>query len=156
MGMMTTGYDCEDILNLALLRPVFSPTDFVQMKGRGTRKFTFHYKDQNGEVVAMEKESFKFFDFFANFEYFEEKFNYDDALDLPSLKGSSGGPGPEFTSIGEYESLSPDKIRQLTEKPIGPEGMKIDRKLFEQVKEEIQRDEEIVAAVGLDKWNWLK
>ena len=39
--MMTTGYDCPDILNLALMRPVFSPTDFIQIKGRGTRKHDF-------------------------------------------------------------------------------------------------------------------
>lgn len=32
VGMMTTGYDCQDILNLALMRPVFSPTDFIQIK----------------------------------------------------------------------------------------------------------------------------
>ena len=37
VGMMTTGYDCPDILNLGLFRPIFSPTDFVQIKGRGTR-----------------------------------------------------------------------------------------------------------------------
>lgn len=36
-GMMTTGYDCEDILNVVLARPIFSPTDFIQIKGRGTR-----------------------------------------------------------------------------------------------------------------------
>lgn len=34
VGMMTTGYDCPDILNLGLFRPVFSPTDFIQIKGR--------------------------------------------------------------------------------------------------------------------------
>jgi type I restriction enzyme R subunit len=32
VGMMTTGYDCRDILNLAMLRPIFSPTDFIQIK----------------------------------------------------------------------------------------------------------------------------
>ncbi len=41
VGMMTTGYDCPDILNLALMRPIFSPTDFIQMKGRGTRGHNF-------------------------------------------------------------------------------------------------------------------
>ncbi len=30
VGMMTTGYDCTDILNLGLFRPIFSPTDFIQ------------------------------------------------------------------------------------------------------------------------------
>jgi type I restriction enzyme, R subunit len=34
VGMMTTGYDCEDILNVVLARPIFSPTDFIQIKGR--------------------------------------------------------------------------------------------------------------------------
>jgi len=33
VGMMTTGYDCTDILNLGLFRPIFSPTDFIQIKG---------------------------------------------------------------------------------------------------------------------------
>ena len=41
VGMMTTGYDCTDILNIGLFRPIFSPTDFVQIKGRGTRRHTF-------------------------------------------------------------------------------------------------------------------
>lgn len=39
VGMMTTGYDCEDILNIGLFRPIFSPTDFIQIKGRGTRTY---------------------------------------------------------------------------------------------------------------------
>ena len=33
VGMMTTGYDCPDLLNLALFRPVFSPTEFVPDQG---------------------------------------------------------------------------------------------------------------------------
>jgi type I restriction enzyme R subunit len=41
VGMMTTGYDCTDILNLGLFRPIFSPTDFIQIKGRGTRRHDF-------------------------------------------------------------------------------------------------------------------
>ena len=44
VGMMTTGYDCEDLLNIGLLRPIFSPTDFIQIKGRGTRKHDFIFK----------------------------------------------------------------------------------------------------------------
>ena len=79
VGMMTTGYDCQDILNLCLMRPIFSPTDFVQIKGRGTRTYTFQYARRNpmGEMekVQLKKDQFKVFDFFANFEYFEERFN---------------------------------------------------------------------------------
>jgi type I restriction enzyme R subunit len=33
-SMMTTGYDCPDVLNVVLMKPVFSPSDFIQMKGR--------------------------------------------------------------------------------------------------------------------------
>ena len=64
VNMMTTGYDCQDVLNLALMRPVFSPSDFVQIKGRGTRKYLFEYEDlPTVEQFAAEKTTFKFFDF---------------------------------------------------------------------------------------------
>ncbi len=154
VGMMTTGYDCEDILNLALLRPVFSPTDFVQMKGRGTRKFNFEYKNENNEVLRVTKDRFKFFDFFANFEYFEEKFDYDEALKLPlPKKGVEGEPGPQSVSIDEFEIFDPDKIKQLTETLIGTEGMKVDRKLFEEARKKIQKDDDIKEAVSQEQWD---
>lgn len=150
VGMMTTGYDCEDILNLALLRPVFSPTDFVQIKGRGTRKFTFAYRDEDREEHKAEKEKFKFLDFFANFEYFEKKFNYDEEIELPTGGVSEGGGGG--VDIDEAEIFDPDKIKHLTETPIGAEGMKVDRKLFEKAREEIQKDEEVKEAVSQEQW----
>ena len=87
VGMMTTGYDCTDILNLGLFRPIFSPTDFVQIKGRGTRRHDFRellfdsgIKDR---VSHPEKTGFKLFDFFGNCEFFETEFNYDEILKLP-------------------------------------------------------------------------
>ncbi len=92
VGMMTTGYDCEDILNLCLMRPIFSPTDFIQIKGRGTRRFPFTYKSKELGEVVKDKTTFKLFDFFANCEYFEEKFNYDEKLKLPALtQGTATG-----------------------------------------------------------------
>lgn len=154
VGMMTTGYDCEDILNLALLRPVFSPTDFVQMKGRGTRKFSFEYKDENGEVRKIAKDKYKFLDFFANFEYFEKKFDYDEAIHLPVIKkGAEGGEGEVGVDISKIEIFDPDKIKQLTETPIGTEGMKVDRKLFDRAREVIQKDEEVKRAVDQERWD---
>lgn len=153
VSMMTTGYDCQDILNLALLRPVFSPTDFVQIKGRGTRKFTFEYKDENGEVLRVVKDKYKFFDFFANFEYFEEKFDYDEALKLPIKKKGPDGGGSPPVDIDKVEIFDPDKIKQLRETPIGTEGMKVDRKLFDKAKELIQRDDEVKQAVDEERWD---
>ena len=76
-----------DLLNLCMMRPIFSPADFVQIKGRGTRKNTFEFKLLNElgeeEILKQEKKFFKLFDFFANCEYFEEKFDYDEKLKLP-------------------------------------------------------------------------
>jgi len=115
VGMMTTGYDCQDILNLALMRPVFSPTDFIQIKGRGTRKFTFEYTDEYGEKHKATKDHFKFFDFFANCEYFEEKFDYDEVLQLPIKQKGTGGEGPVGVDIDEIEVFNPDKVKSLTE-----------------------------------------
>ncbi len=87
VGMMTTGYDCPDILNLGLFRPIFSPSDFIQIKGRGTRKHNFLeqlFDDSLKEgVLQPQKSSFKLFDFFANCDYFEKEFNYDEVLNFP-------------------------------------------------------------------------
>jgi len=130
VGMMTTGYDCQDILNLALMRPVFSPTDFIQIKGRGTRKFIFEYTDEYCTLHKHEKVNFKFFDFFANCEYFEEKFNYDEVLELPAVKNGTG-EGGVGVNVDEIEIFDPDKVKKLTETPIGLEGMRIDREFFE-------------------------
>ena len=94
VGMMTTGYDCTDILNLGLFRPIFSPTDFIQIKGRGTRTHNFLEQlfDDSFKAGVREpkKKAFKLFDFFANCEYFEEEFNYDEVLKLPRPTGKGG------------------------------------------------------------------
>ena len=153
VGMMTTGYDCQDILNLALMRPIFSPTDFIQIKGRGTRKFVFEYTDEYGEKHSRVKENFKLLDFFANCEYFEEKFDYDEILKLPAKQKGTGTEGPVGVDIDEIEVFDPDKVKIFTEKPVGIEGMKVDRRLFEKAREELQEDEEIKTAVENEQWD---
>jgi len=40
-------------------------------------------------VTQPQKTAFKLFDFFANCEYFEEEFNYDEVLKLPMPKGKA-------------------------------------------------------------------
>lgn len=152
VGMMTTGYDCSDVLNLALMRPVFSPTDFIQIKGRGTRKHAFEYTDEYGDKHKHEKVSFKFFDFFANCEYFEEKFDYDEILKLPQLQKGTGGDDGTPVDIDEIEVFDPDKVKELREQAVGLEGMKVDRKLFEKAQQELQEDEDIKSAVENEQW----
>ncbi|MDD3237759.1 MAG: DEAD/DEAH box helicase family protein [Candidatus Gastranaerophilales bacterium] len=151
VGMMTTGYDCQNILNLALMRPIFSPTDFVQIKGRGTRKNTFKYPTTK-PTEYKEKEYFKLFDFFANCEYFEHEFNYDEELKLPRERSGEGGTGGGKPPLETLEIFDPDKLKELKEISIGLDGMKIDRELFQQAKETFTQDEDIKTAVNNEDW----
>lgn len=166
VGMMTTGYDCEDILNLAFMRPIFSPTEFIQMKGRGTRLHDFRdeiFDDElKSSVEEPLKKHFKLFDFFANCEYFEEEFDYDEVIDLPAPPTGEGGEGPgpgpgpspgPSPIAGAYEHLGADIIASMKVETIGPQGMKIDRMLFEKFEETVKADERIAAAVNEGKWD---
>lgn len=157
VGMMTTGYDCSDLLNVAFMRPVFSPSDFIQMKGRGTRLHTFRYVDYANDenIVTAAKNNFKLIDFFAVCEYFDNKFEYDKVLELPkkiqganvsyappSLDGSSevGEPGVAYARGVDINEL--DKLKKQTTTVIDGQGMRIDREMFRKFKEELQNDKE--------------
>ena len=157
VGMMTTGYDCQDILNLAMMRPIFSPTDFIQIKGRGTRIFTFKHLGKEGSskvTFLVAKEHFKFFDFFANYEYFEEKFNYDEVLKLPVAGSKPSAPIPPPVPVPDgYTNVLPDPLHKISEVRIGLDGMKIDRKLFERFSRPILDDKELVKAVNEREWD---
>lgn len=149
VGMMTTGYDCEDLLNIVLLRPIFSPTDFIQIKGRGTRKFSFRYIEKEaGEIEEHRKEKakFKLFDFFAVCEYFEEKFDYDEVIDLPPVH-PPGPPPPLPPQPGpdSYTNVHPDPLKSQWEYTVPVYGMKIDRKFFERFEDEVKATPEVRA-----------
>jgi type I restriction enzyme R subunit len=158
VGMMTTGYDCPDILNLGLFRPIFSPTDFIQIKGRGTRRHDFReqlFDETIKEGVKQpRKTSFKLFDFFANCEYFEEKFNYDEVLKLPKPKTGGGveGPGPGEPG-GSYEHLGEDILKSMKEEPVGVEGMKIDRMFYARFEERVRENDFIAASIEAGQWD---
>ena len=160
VGMMTTGYDCTDILNLGLFRPIFSPTDFVQIKGRGTRKHNFldqlRGRGDDYDVAEPEKTTFKLFDFFGNCEYFETEFDYDQVLRLPlRRRRESTGSGDDHGSIvlDGYERLGPDALAEISESPIGPEGMKVDRMLFDRFAADVRDDDTIRAAAEAGQWD---
>lgn len=146
VGMMTTGYDCEDLLNVVLLRPIFSPTDFIQIKGRGTRKYNFRYSEKIGGQVQehiMPKEKFKLFDFFAVCEYFEEKFNYDEIIELPPIRGGEDGGGGGTVTDDDFININPDPLKSMVEIPVPIYGMKIDRKFFEKFEDQVKATPEV-------------
>ena len=147
VGMMTTGYDCTDILNLGLFRPIFSPTDFVQIKGRGTRRHNFLeqlFDSTIADSVSQpEKTEFKLFDFFANCEYFETEFNYDQVLVLlrPQARdGESEGDVEAPLLVYGYEHLGTDILSTMTVETIGYDGMRIDRMLFDRFADTLAQE----------------
>ncbi|HRR51614.1 MAG TPA: DEAD/DEAH box helicase family protein, partial [Candidatus Cloacimonas sp.] len=161
VGMMTTGYDCPDILNLCLMRPIFSPTDFIQIKGRGTRKHNFANEIIDPQLKAQigekQKENFKMFDFFANCEYFEEKFNYDEVLKLPRFGSGESSPSEvrEPFEIDGYTSTRPDQITRIEHSVVGPDGMKIDRMYFEKFEKKILEHPVLKEQAEAGKWDEL-
>lgn len=161
VGMMTTGYDCPDILNLCLMRPIFSATEFIQIKGRGTRKYNFSnditdlkVKNDLGEKI---KDKFKIFDFFANCEYFEEKFNYDEILELPKSSPSGTGTGGDINNpqIEYYKNTQPDQIVLIKETVIGSDGMKIDRMYFQKFEQKVLEHPAIKELAAAERWDEL-
>ena len=156
---MTTGYDCTDILNLGLFRPIFSPTDFIQIKGRGTRKHNFLEQlfdnTLKDGISQSKKTAYKLFDFFANCEYFEKEFIYDEVLELPRPPGNGpdNGEGGGHRWNGTYEHTGEDILSTIKEEKIGSEGMKIDRMFFEKFEDTVRQDKKIAAAVEEGDWD---
>jgi type I restriction enzyme R subunit len=167
VDMLSTGYNCRDALNIGLMRPIFSPTEYIQIKGRGTRRYTF--KIGNTEY---EKKNYFLLDFCAVAEYFEEKYDYTVPLKVPrerkeseprpsaggetitAVEGSDGAPlkGPQPPrEIPIWEGTDTLVSREVIE--IGPNGEKVDvmtfRGSFERdVKDLAERDPEMKTAVA--------
>ena len=113
VGMMTTGYDCPDLLNLGFCRPVKSPTDYIQMKGRGTRRYEFteNVTDQvvRDQLPRRPKDDFRIIDYFGVCEYFGEGSLYGD-MPEPREGGGGGPPGPGVPRQAVYQARKrPDR-----------------------------------------------
>lgn len=162
VGMMSTGYDCPDLLNLGLFRPIFSAIDFIQIKGRGTRKHDFSAEltdpEQKRHVKDTKKRGYKLFDFFATCEYFEEKFKYDEALTLPlppRKGGQSAGSGDYKDPAGSYEHSGGDILASIREEVVSHEGMKVDQLFFEKFAALVRADQFICQGVKTGQWDQL-
>lgn len=105
-------------------------------------------------IKQPRKTAYKLFDFFANCEYFEEDFNYDEILKLPTPQGKDdgGGKGPKPKGA-PYEHLGADIIASIQEETIGYEGMKIDRMFYEKFEDAIRENTTIIEAVEAGQWD---
>ena len=170
VDMLSTGYNCPDLLNIGLMRPIFSPTEYIQIKGRGTRRHTFKVGH-----TEYKKEKYFILDFCAVAEYFEEKYDYSLPLKVPREKtepkpkrpgggerggerepeggGERGGGGvpPPPREIPTWEGHDTLVSREVIE--VGLHGEKVDvmtfRGSFERdVKDFAEKDPEMKAAVA--------
>lgn len=158
VGMMTTGYDCEDLLNVVLMRPIFSPSDFVQMKGRGTRRWNFKLEERDAqghtEVKVRAKDGFKLFDFFANCEFFENEYDYDAklAVSVPT-EAPPTERGPSTASTG-FTNLAADPLKTFEVREVGDQGMLVDREMFrDRFEDRIRSDQQIKRDVQAGNWD---
>jgi type I restriction enzyme R subunit len=127
-----------------LMRPIFSPTEYIQIKGRGTRLFTF--KIGNTEY---EKKHFFLLDFCGVAAYFEETYDYSQPLKLPRPKaplqpgverhtddggegdtepGTTGGGGGGGFDIPVWHGV--DRVVSEEIRIVGPDGEKVDVMTF--------------------------
>ena len=112
VDMLSTGYNCRDLLNIGLMRPIFSPTEYIQIKGRGTRTYTFKIGH-----TEYEKKNFFLLDFCAVAEFFEEKYDYSQPLKIPREKQE---PKPQSSGGGERTAAGPDTELQPPSPPSPP------------------------------------
>ncbi|STC69142.1 type I restriction-modification system, restriction subunit [Corynebacterium pilosum] len=77
VDMLDTGIDVPEVVNLVFFKPVYSPTKFWQMVGRGTRL----RKDLFGP--GEDKKNFRIFDYCGNVESFSERAETDDSGTRP-------------------------------------------------------------------------
>jgi type I restriction enzyme R subunit len=126
VAMMTTGYDCPDLLNLGFCRPVKSPTDYIQMKGRGTRTYDFkdNFTDQlvRDQIPTRPKEQFLIIDYFGVCEYFGEGHLYDDEILTPPTGNGSSNNGEPRAVSQPYIRHGRDETESVTELTIGADS----------------------------------
>ncbi|MCM2339409.1 MAG: DEAD/DEAH box helicase family protein [Burkholderiales bacterium] len=123
VDMLTTGFDCPEILNIVLARPIASPTTYIQIKGRGTRKYTF--------PDGTPKKEFLVHDFCEVVKYFEEEYDFEAPL---PVTGTGGGgttpppPPPPPEEVKTYEGTDEIVLTEMIQ--VGPEGEKVDRLVY--------------------------
>jgi len=166
VDMLSTGYNCRDLLNIGLMRPIFSPTEYIQIKGRGTRRYTFKIGN-----TAYEKQCFFLLDFCAVAEYFEETYDYTAPLKVPKdgkrprKKGGGGGDGKDIVfppggkkpvdAVHEIPTWNGVDILVSQEiRIVGPDGEKVDLMTFrgsyeQDIKKFVEKTPELRAAVEI-------
>jgi type I restriction enzyme, R subunit len=131
VDMLSTGFDAPEVLNLVLVRPIFDPTTYQQIKGRGTRL-----------CPEIDKDHFTIFDFCGVVEYFNEEYDWEAPLPEPTdkVKGSPGPtptlgpppePGPPQGPTEVPTSATKDVVSSRDQITVGPDGDVVDRNMYQ-------------------------
>ena len=155
VAMMTTGYDCPDLLNIAICRTMYSPTEFTQVKGRGTRKYDF--RDNITDIVEREmqppypKKQFKIIDFFGVCETHNEGHIYESRiLNRPADNGAgdsdSGGGKRQRTISDAYIYRGTDEVESITELELAADAHTITRRRTADVRDDMRHKRETTNA----------
>lgn len=119
VDMLTTGFDCREILHIVLCRKIFSPILYQQIRGRGTRT-----------APHIGKKRFVIYDFFRNHEHFND--SETDVFEGPSGSGGGGGrqrPGGTREELVEL-GIQDDWLDALMYVEVGPTGERVDKKVY--------------------------
>jgi type I restriction enzyme R subunit len=157
VDMLDTGYDHKEVENLIMLRPTQSAIKYAQMRGRGSRL-----------CPRISKTYFLIYDFVGNSELFNDKEKeYHRPREFPIAHTRPRVAEPEpphprrpFMEIptGSME----DEFRRRQTIIVGPEGLAIDRKTYqdkwaEKIKEMFAADpavKKIFAGEELTEEEW--
>jgi type I restriction enzyme R subunit len=137
VDMLSTGYNCKDLLNVVLMRPIFSPTEYIQIKGRGTRRFKFRVGNKE-----YQKEQFYLLDFCGVAEYFQDEYDYTAPLTLPRPKGEA----PPSEQPSDSVTVSSQTAIPGLEAPDQPKGIPV-----WEGRDIIVSEEQIVVGPGGEK-----
>ncbi|MBI4524129.1 MAG: DEAD/DEAH box helicase family protein [Deltaproteobacteria bacterium] len=168
VDMLDTGYDHKEVENLVMLRPTTSAIKYAQMRGRGSRL-----------CPRIGKTEFLIYDFVNNTANFddpgqqyhrpkrvgsrprpEQSPDDDDGGDIIPPPPVRPRPLREFTVISE--GLLEDDFRRRQMMIVGPEGLAIDRREYqdrwrERIKELQETDpavQKILAGEELSQEEW--
>lgn len=137
VDMLDTGYDHREVENLVMLRPTKSAIKYAQMRGRGSRLCT-----------RIGKAEFLIYDFVGNTEKFNDpgtEYHQPKEVGIRQHLKQPGEPepGPEPIQQPYAEPKTPeflvidegsleDEFRRRETIIIGPEGLAIDRKAYQE------------------------
>ncbi len=105
VDMLATGFDAPEVQNVVLVRAIYDPTTYQQIKGRGTRL-----------CPEIKKERFVIHDFAGVIDYFEEKHDWDAPLNAPASKVHGSKSGEESQPRTEPDDTA-DRTSRHDEAP---------------------------------------